>query len=181
MSGGDSPTTEADVFSRDPGIPAGLPTSTKMRVDLKQIGKILFSATAGGDTEQDWAICSLEPSIITKLEQSRTFNSIPVSPPQHRQITVKSIADRSLVSKSALVVTASKGVVKGVVSATPSFYRAEGEKRFVEVLAIHLEQQLGQSTMKRGFTFQHCANTFKGWGIAVPGWSVPKMDVGWVT
>jgi hypothetical protein len=181
MSGGDSPTTEADVFSRDPGIPAGPPTSAKMRVDMKQIGKILFSATAGGDTEQDWAICSLEPSIITKLEQSRTFNSIPVSPAQHHQITVKSIADRSLVSKSALVVTASKGVVKGVVSETPSFYRAEGEKRFVEVLAIHLEQQLGQSTMKRGSTFQHRANTFKGWGIVVPGWSVPKMDGGWVT
>jgi hypothetical protein len=181
MSDGDNPTTEADVFRQDPGIPAGLPTSAKMHVDMEQIGKVLFSAVVDGEIEQDWAICSLEPSIITKLEQGRTFNSVPLSPLQHHQITVKSIADRSLVSKSALVVTASKGVVKGIVSATPSFYRAEGEKRFVEVLAVHLEQQLGQSTMKRGFTFQHCANTFKGWGIVVPGWSAPKMDGGWVT
>ena len=152
-----------------------------MHCDMKQIGKVLFSATADDNTGQDWAICSLEPSIITKLEQNRTLNSIPVSPSQaDRQITVKSIADRPLVSKLALVVTASRGVVKGVVSATPSFYRPEGEKRFVEVLAIHLEEQLGQSTMKRRFTFLDCANTFKDWEIVVPGWSVPKMDSGWV-
>ena len=173
----DSPIIEADVFRRDLG-----PLTSAMHGDMKQIGKVLFSATADDNTEQDWAICSLEPSVITKLEERGTFNSIPASPSREdSQITVKSIADRSLVSKSALVVTASRGVVKGVVSATPSFYRAEGEKRFVEVLAIRLEQPLGQSTMKRKFTFCHCANTFKGWEIAVPGLSVPKMDSGWVT
>jgi hypothetical protein len=154
-------TNEGDDFYPDPDIPSGPLTGARMHGDMLHIGEVLFSSTTDGQTEQDWAICSFETSIIRKLRQTRALNSFPVSPSQgEAQRTVSSIA-YSMVNQSALVITASRGIVKGTMSTTPSFYRAEGEKRFIEVLAIRLEQTLGQSTTKCGFIFQIWLTTFR--------------------
>jgi len=145
--------------------------SSEVDDEIGRIGRVLFLSTTNNDTGCDWAICDLEPSILAKLQQSRNLNSIPRSSSRDEpEIIARRIAYGSLINHEAYVVTASKHVVRGVVPGTPSYYKADGEKRFVKVLTLRLEHSLGQSPMKDASIYQNLANVFKDWEIVVPGW-----------
>jgi hypothetical protein len=116
-----------------------------LRLESNLIGTVVRSSLDEECNEQDWAICDLEEDHFSRLKDALAINCIPKSRMlDGKPLNVVQVADRPCIEHEALVATASKGVVKGVLSATPSFYRAPGNLEFIEILTVRLEEALSE-------------------------------------
>jgi hypothetical protein len=109
----------------------------------KVIGKVTKLST--GNNGLDWAMLTLEESRFADFLEQPDVNRIPETYLHDGEpLQVSRIAKPPLEEQNVLVITASKGVLPGILARSPSFYRASKNQKFVKVLSVRLNQNLSK-------------------------------------
>ena len=142
----DAPENETESLSESAHGIVRSAVSQGSQVTLQQppvlVGSIFRSSIGAQDDGKDWALIRLNTAQAAQA-RTRNPNNLPGLVLQNgKPFAVTRMGVVSSQEQRVLVVTASKGVMQGTVSSTPSFYRADGQRRFVEVLSVRLEQGL---------------------------------------
>lgn len=123
--------------------PSLIPFRTTEKNGLQMIGRVVEMSTDYEDNEYDWALCELKEQYHQSPVYQLAVNKIVLgNGSEQRTHAITRLAGRSWDAQEVFVVTASKGLVRGDLGATPYMYRVRGHPKFIETFRIHLDQAL---------------------------------------